>query len=75
MEFAYNNTPNTMIGLSPFYANKGYHPNLSVHPKWDVASTWAQDYMVDLDELQQLCSHIAKVQKQYSTSADKHWTC
>ena len=31
VEFAYNNAPNTMTGLSPFYANKGYHLNLSVH--------------------------------------------
>ena len=32
-EFAYNNAPNAMTGLSPFYANKGYHMNLSVHPE------------------------------------------
>ena len=51
VEFAYNNAPNAMTGLSPFYANKGYHPNLSVHPKQDVASTRAQDYVVDLDKL------------------------
>ena len=38
-EFAYNNAPNATTGLSPFYANKGYHPNLSIHPKRDVAST------------------------------------
>ena len=39
VEFAYNNAPNAMTGLSPFYTNKGYHPNLSIHPKQDVAST------------------------------------
>ena len=38
-EFAYNNAPNATTGLSPFYTNKGYHPNLSVHPERDVAST------------------------------------
>ena len=32
-EFAYNNTPNATTGLSPFYANKGYHPDLSIHPE------------------------------------------
>ena len=32
-EFAYNNAPNATTGLSPFYANKGYHLNLSIHPK------------------------------------------
>ena len=52
-EFSYNNAPNTMTGLSPFYANKGYHPNLSVHPKQDVASTQARDYAVNLDKLHQ----------------------
>ena len=66
-EFAYNNAPNATTGLSPFYANKGYHLNLSVHPEWDVASTQAQDYAVDLDELhQQLHSHISHMQKWYS---------
>ena len=75
VEFAYNNAPNAMTGLSPFYANKGYHPNLSIHPKQDVASTQAQDYTVDLDELhQQLHSHISDTQKRYSASADKHQT-
>ena len=34
VEFAYNNTPNAMTGLSPFYANKGYQPNpSSIHPE------------------------------------------
>src|SRR5215471_7608257 len=32
-EFAYNNAPSTTTGISPFFANKGYHPNLSVHPE------------------------------------------
>ena len=32
-EFAYNNAPNATTGVMPFFANKGYHPNLSIHPK------------------------------------------
>ena len=71
-EFAYNNVPNAMTGLSPFYTNKGCHPNLSIHPKWDIASTWTWNYVVNLDELhQQFCSHISNVQKWYSISANK----
>jgi len=31
-EFAYNNTPSATTGVSPFYASKGYHPHLQVHP-------------------------------------------
>ena len=34
-----------------------------------------RDYMVNLDKLhQQLHSHISNTQKQYSASANKHWT-
>ena len=32
-EFAYNNAPNATTGVSPFFANKGYNPNLSIHPE------------------------------------------
>ena len=31
-EFAYNNAPNAMTGLTLFYTNKGYHPSITVHP-------------------------------------------
>jgi len=33
VEFAYNNASSATTGVSPFFANKGYHPNLSVYPK------------------------------------------
>ena len=32
-EFAYNNALSAITGVSPFFANKGYHPNLSVYPE------------------------------------------
>ena len=38
-EFAYNNAPSATTGISPFFANKGYHPNLMVHPERDLASS------------------------------------
>src|SRR5882724_893840 len=28
-EFAYNNTPSATTGITPFFADKGYHPNLT----------------------------------------------
>jgi len=40
-EFAYNNAPSKTTGVSPFFANKGYHPNLASHPEWDLASNCA----------------------------------
>ena len=32
-EFTYNKPLNVTTGVSPFFANKGYNPNLSVHPE------------------------------------------
>ena len=71
-EFAYNNAPNATTGISPFFANKGYHPNISVHPERDLASSRAREFAVDLDELhQELRNTISEAQKRYSTSADR----
>ena len=38
-EFAHNNAPSATTGISPFFANKGYHPNLAIHPERDLASS------------------------------------
>ena len=51
VKFAYNNTPSATTGVSSFFTNKGYHPNITVHPKCDIASSWACDFAIDLDEL------------------------
>ena len=52
-EFTYNNTLSTTTGILPFFVNKGYHPNLTVHPKWDLTSSPVQTFPVDLDQLHQ----------------------
>ena len=73
MEFAYNNAPSATTGVSPFFANKGYHPNLSVYPERDIASSRVRDFVLNLDELQDtLKEEIAKAQRQYQPSADSH---
>ena len=51
-EFAYNNALSTTISVSSFFANKGYHLNITVHPKYDIASFRAYDFTIDLNELQ-----------------------
>ena len=62
-EFAYNNTPSATTGITPFFTNKGYHPNLTVHPERDLASTRARNFVTDLDELhQELRKHILDAQ-------------
>ena len=50
-EFACNNAPAASTGVSPFFANKGYHPNITVNPEYELASRHTHEYVVDLDEL------------------------
>ena len=74
-EFAYNNSPSETTGVSPFFANKGYHPNLSFYPERDLASSAARDFAVDLNDLHEfLKENIADAQKRYQTYADKRRT-
>ena len=73
VESTYNNALNTNTGVSPFFTNKGYNPNLSVHPERDLVSTHACNFVVDLNEHhQQLQSTISNTQKQYQVTTDKH---
>jgi hypothetical protein len=70
-EFAYNNATNETTGTSPFFANKGYHPNLTVHPERDMASSRAREFAVDLEELHEtLKLHIRDSQERYRKYAD-----
>ena len=70
-EFTYNNTPSSTTGISPFFANKGYHPNLTIHPERDLASAQAKNLVVNLDELhQELKATIAEAQLRYQGPAD-----
>jgi len=71
VEFAYNNALSTTTGVSPFFTNKGYYPNITVHPKRNIASSWARDFAIDLDELQStLKTEISTAQQCYQKSAD-----
>jgi len=49
MEFSYNNA---LSATTLFFANKGYHPNITVHPECDITFSQAYDFAVDLNELQ-----------------------
>src|ERR1700719_3111432 len=71
VEFAYNNAPSATMGISPFFANKGYHPNISVYLEREVTSVCARELTVDLDELhQELRTQIANAQRRYQGPAD-----
>jgi len=52
VEFVYNNTPSATTSVSLFFANKGYHPNITVHPRCNIASFQACNFAIDLNELQ-----------------------
>jgi len=65
VEFAYNNAPSVTTGVSPFFANKRYHPEC------DIASFQACDFTVDLNELQNtLKAEISMVEQHYQKSPD-----
>ena len=70
-EFAYNNAPSATTGGLPFFANKGYHPNISVYPEHNMTSTRARDYAVNLESLHQyLREEMANAQLHYQGPAD-----
>jgi hypothetical protein len=71
MEFAFNNTPSATTGVSPFFTNKGYHPNITIHPECDLALQHARQFTVDLDDLHtMLKTEITEAQHHYQKSTD-----
>ena len=50
-EFAYHNALSATTSVSPFFANKGYHPDITVHPECNIASFQAYNFAIDLNEL------------------------
>src|SRR6202041_1324556 len=74
-EFTNNNAPSATTSISPFFANKGYHPNITVHPERDLTSARAKEFAVDLDDLhRELREQIAEAQKCYQGPADSRRT-
>jgi len=70
-KFVYNNALSATTSISPFFANKGYYPNITVHPKRNIASSQAHNFTIDLDELQStLKAEISATQQHYQKSTD-----
>ena len=60
-------------GSPPFFTNKGYHPNISVHPERELASRKACEFAINLDELHTaLKEQIKTAQSCYQASTDAH---
>ena len=71
VDFAYNNAPSATTSVSPFFANKEYHLNITVHPEHDIASFRVCNFAIDLDDLQStLKAKISMAQQCYQKSAD-----
>ena len=75
VKFAYNNalsaTTGATTGVSPFFTNRGYHSNITVHPEHDIASFQACNFAVDLDKLQSILkAEISAAQQHYQKSAN-----
>ena len=61
------------LTVTPFFTNKGYHPNLTIHPERDLASPQAQEFITDLNELHQhLRENMAAAQLWYQDTANAH---
>ena len=67
------NAINKTMGVSPFVANKGFHPTLAADLNTDVPSIRVQQFMASLDELhQELKQNILHSQQCYQKHADQH---
>ena len=69
--FAYNNASSATTSVSLFFANKWYHPNITIHPKCNIAFSQAYNFTIDLDKLQStLKAKISVAQQHYQKSTD-----
>src|SRR5260370_11894564 len=72
-KFAYNNAMNATMGVSPFFANKGYHPEFTADPQANTLSAEVQTFVADLECTQaELKENIPQAQERYQKNADKH---
>ncbi len=72
-EFTYNNAMNATTGVSPFFANKGYHPELTSDLQAETSLAKAQAFMANLECIQvELRENIAQAQERYWKNTDKH---
>ncbi len=65
-KFTYNNAMNMTTGVSPFFANKGYHPEFTADPQVKTSLAEVQAFVADLEHIQaELKENIAQAQERY----------
>jgi hypothetical protein len=73
-EFVCNNAKNASTGMSPFYANYGYHPRatLKIHPSKDYENPAAEAFVDHLKQTHaRLRSTLEEARKRYKRDFDK----
>ena len=71
-EFAYNNSVHESTNTTPFFANYGYHPSVSVSLDRSVPSPEAHDFARSMEELHQhLRTELASAQEAHQASANR----
>ena len=74
-EFAYNNSVHSAITVSPFFANYGYHPRLTMALDTEVPSAEAHDFAKSISNLHDFVrQELASAQAQYQGPADERRT-
>src|SRR5258705_2608623 len=72
-EFAYYNAMNATTGVSPFFANKGYHLEFTADLQADTLLAKAQMFVADLEHTHvELKVNIAQAQERYRKNVDNH---
>src|SRR5260370_9449248 len=65
--------PPTMMGVSPFFMNKGYHLEFTADLQANTSLAKAQTFVADLEHIQvELKENITQAQERYRKNADKH---
>ena len=60
------------MGVSPFFANRGYNPLIAVHPGAEITDLHARNYVVNFDELHKfLCERMQDAQDTMSCAANQ----
>ena len=72
-EFSYNNSKHSATTLTPFFANYGYHPRMSLRPTSPASQTPAADsYILKLRRAQiTLQAELLKARKAMELSANR----
>ncbi|XP_069615942.1 uncharacterized protein [Ranitomeya imitator] len=71
-EFTYNNSQNASTKLSPFFANKGYHPSILPRLPIDMSVPAVADRIVSLQQnLDVLKNTLVSAQERFKKAADR----